>query len=226
MRRVWRGISKQRGPEFTAESGKRPLLTGDLRRVVHALGDGLIDDRDRALLTVGFAGAMRRSEIVGLDVQDLEFTDEGLLVTIRRSKTDQVGVGRTVGLPFASDPKICPVRSAGAWISRVSIESGPVFRPVDRRGQASAQRLSGKAVWRIVRQRVAAAGLDPSEFGAHSLRSGLATSAARAGASDRAIMDITGHRSRATLDRYVRAGRIFRDNAAAAALGLPGPGEA
>lgn len=195
-------------------------MTADLRRIVHALGDRVIDDRDRALLTVGFAGGMRRSELVGLDVADLDQTDEGLVVTIRRSKVDQAGAGREIGLPYASDARLCPVRSAAIWVERAGIEVGPLLRPVERGGHVGDDRLGAKAVWRIVRKHVAVVGLDPTDFGAHSLRSGLATSAARAGASDRSIMAITGHRSRVTLDKYIHAGGIFDDNAAAAALSV------
>lgn len=216
--KVWRGTRNTLGHEFNGQKRQRPLMTSDLRHIVHALNDRVIDDRDRALLTIGFAGGMRRSELVGLDIEDLDHTDHGLVITIRRSKTDQAGIGRIIGLPYAPDPRLCPVRSAATWIGRAQIESGPLFRAVNRSGQVAEERLGAKAVWRIVRKHAAAIGLDPTEFGAHSLRSGLATSATRAGASDRSIMAITGHRSRVTLDNYIHAGHMFDDNAAAAAL--------
>jgi integrase len=102
----------------------------------------LIGVRDRALLLVGFAGAFRRSELVSLDVADIAFNADGLVVQVRRSKTDQEGEGRKVGLPFGSNPLTCPVRSLRAWLDMAGIVSGPIFRPVDRHGNLGTQRLT------------------------------------------------------------------------------------
>jgi len=199
----------------TAQKGKSALLVSHLRRISESLPDGLLGVRDRALLLLGFAAASRRSELVGLDVEDLEFRDEGLVVTIRRSKTDQEGAGRLAGIPFGSTPATCPVRAVRSWLRESGVEHGPLFRSVDRHGRMSDARLSGKAVGLVVKRGVAAIGLDPDEFGGHSLRAGLATEAARAGAGEIAIMKQTGHRSLATLRGYVRHGTLFVQNAAA-----------
>ena len=179
------------------------------------LPDRLLGVRDRALLLVGFAGAFRRSELVSLNVRDLKFTNDGLTVTLRRSKTDQEGSGRKVGIPYGSSPETCPVRSLRAWLEASGIESGPVFRPINRHGQIRPSRLSDRAVALIVKRAAEAAGKDPAEFAGHSLRSGLATAAAIGGASERAIMKQTGHRSTAMVRRYIRDGSLFRENAAA-----------
>ena len=212
VRAVMKGIRRTHG---TAQKGKAPLLVSHLRRISQVLPDGLLGIRDRALLLLGFAGALRRSELVGLDVADLDFRDEGLAITIRRSKTDQEGAGRLVGIPYGSTPATCPVRAVRRWIDQAGLEEGPVFRSVDRHGRMSTARLSGKAVGLVVKRAVAAIGLDPDEFGGHSLRAGLATEAARAGAGEITIMKQTGHRSVATLRGYVRHGTLFVNNAAA-----------
>lgn len=209
---VWAGIRRTHG---TAQAAKAPVLVPDLRTMVQAMPDTLLGVRDRALLLVGFAGAFRRSELVGLNCEDVEFTADGLVVTLRRSKTDQEGEGRKVGIPFGSNPETCPTRALRAWIGASGIEGGPLFRSVNRHGQMQPGRLSGFAVALIVKRRVGAVGLDASKFAGHSLRAGLATSAAIAGASERSIMNQTGHRSSTTLRRYIRDGSLFRDNAAA-----------
>ncbi len=212
----WQGIRRTHG---TAELGKAPILTADLRALVAALPDSPLGARDRALLLVGFAGAFRRSELVALDVADVEFTRLGLVVTIRRSKTDQEGQGRQLGIPHGADPATCPVRALRAWLDTAAIVEGPIFRPLTRHGAILPGRLSDKAVALVVKRAALAAGLDPRRYAGHSLRSGLATSAAAAGASERAIMNQTGHKSLTVARRYIRAGSLFRENAAAA-LGL------
>jgi len=209
---VWKGIKRTHG---TAQAQKAPLLTAGLRTVVGTLPDRLIGTRDRALLLVGFAGAFRRSELVGLNREDIEFSTDGLVVTLRRSKTDQDGQGRKVGLPYGSNPDTCPVRSLRAWLDASGIEAGPMFRHVNRHGHMQPGRLSGAAVALVVKRHAGAAGLDASKFSGHSLRAGLATSAAIAGASDRSIMNQTGHRSLNMVRRYIRDASLFRENAAA-----------
>ncbi len=179
------------------------------------LGAELLDGvGDRALLLLGFAGAFRRAELVGLDVEDLTETDEGLEVMIRRSKTDQEGAGRKVGVPFGSDPATCPVRSVRAWRQAAGVDTGPLFRGV-LHGRLVSERLSTLGVARAVKRAAKAAGLDPSKFSGHSLRAGLVTCAARAGKSLNAIMEQTGHRSVPMVRRYIRDASLFKDNAAA-----------
>ncbi len=193
-------------------------MVSELKAMLQALPEGLLGVRDRALLLVGFAGAFRRSELVSLDVADLSFTSDGLEVTLKRSKTDQEGQGRRIGIPFGSSPHTCPVRSLRAWLDGAGIADGPVFRDVSRRGRVGAVRLSDKAVARLVKRAARAAGLDPARFSGHSLRAGLATSAAKAGKTERAIMAQTGHKSEKMVRRYIRDASLFAENAAAGLL--------
>jgi integrase len=209
---VWHGIRRTHG---TVQAQKQPILTPDLRAMVGTLSDRLLAKRDRALLVVGFAGAFRRSELVGLNCEDVEFTPDGLVVTLRRSKTDQDGQGRKVGLPYGSHPETCPVRALRAWIDASGIEAGPLFRHINRHDDIQPGRLSGTAVALIVKRHAGAAGLDAAKVAGHSLRAGLATSAAIAGASERSIMAQTGHRSANMVRRYIRDASLFRENAAA-----------
>ena len=182
------------------------------------MGEGVKDARDRSLLLVDFAGGFGRSEIVGLNWDDVERVRQGLVVTLRRSKTDQEGVGRKVGIPFGRTIH-CPPRALENWLSAARFEHGPVFRPVDRHGRVSVGRLSGEAVSLIVRERMAAAGFDPTAgYSGHSLRAGFATSATRAGVSTFKIRQQTGHASDAMLSRYVRDGELFLGNAAGVLL--------
>ena len=176
--------------------------------------DGLIGLRDRALILLGFAGAFRRSELVSLTLEDCAFGKDGLTVTLRRSKTDQSGEGRKIGIPYGSNPETCPVRSLQSWLELGAIGGGPVFCSINRHGKIQAGRLSGGDVARIVKKLVERAGLDPSKFAGHSLRAGHATSAAIAGASERSIMNQTGHRSVQMVRRYIRDGSLFRENSA------------
>ena len=185
------------------------------------MGDRLKDLRDRALLLIGFAGGLRRSELTAIDFIDIERVREGIILTIRRSKTDQDGVGRRIGIPFGRTIH-CPVRALETWLSAARIEDGPVFRPVDRHGRVSVGRLSGEAVSLIVRDRMAAAGFDPTGYSGHSLRAGFATSATRAGVSTFKIRQQTGHASDAMLSRYVREGELFLGNAAGSLLSTRG----
>jgi site-specific recombinase XerD len=193
---------------------KAPTLVADLRAMVRTLPVSLIGTRDRALLLVGFAAALRRSELVGLDVADLAFTDDGLEVTLRRSKTDQEGQGRKIGVPYGSDPSTCPIRSLQAWLRVSGITAGAIFRSV-RHGAMTDSRLRGADVASVVKRTAKAAGLDAAHFAGHSLRAGLATSAAKAGKSERVIMRTTGHKSIAMVRRYIRDADLFSENAAA-----------
>jgi site-specific recombinase XerD len=213
VRAVWAGIRRTHG---TAQDAKAPALTADVRAMVAALPDRLIDHRDRALLLLGFAGAFRRAELVGLDVADVVETADGLVVTLRRSKTDQEGAGRSIGIPYGSNPLTCPVRALRAWLERSTIAGGPLFRSVDRHGRLGAGRLSDKAVALVVKRAAAAAGLDPAKYAGHSLRAGLATAAAAANVPERVIALQTGHKSMKILRRYIRRGSLFAENAAAA----------
>jgi site-specific recombinase XerD len=210
VRALMAGIRRSKG---TAAEAKRPVLVPDLDRMLEALPENLLGVRDRALLLVGFAGAFRRSELVALDWQDIEFASEGLAITLRRSKTDVEGQGRKIGIPYGKSAARCPVRALAAWRDRAGGESGAVFRALDRRGRIVGERLSDKAVARIVKRAIAAAGGNPSDYAGHSLRAGFATAAALGGASERSITNQTGHRSLTMVRRYIREGSLFQENA-------------
>jgi integrase len=193
-----------------AQNAKPPTLVDDLKRMLEKLPATRLGLRDRALLLLGFAGAFRRSELVSLDVADLEFTRAGLVVTRRKSKTDQEGRSRRLGVPYGSSEQTYPVRSLQAWLESARITDGPVFRALDRFQRVQPGRLSDKAVALVVKRRAKAVRLDPARYAGHSLRAGLATSAAAAGASRRVIMSQTGHRSADMVRRYIREGSLFR----------------
>jgi len=227
------GISRVVG---TAQAVATPATTADIKKMVAALcasgrhpsgtsATQLHSIRDRALLLVGFAGALRRSEIAGLDLADIRPVPQGIEVTIRRSKTDPMGAGAVVAVPYGSHHETCPVRTLNEWID--AAEEAPssgrdehaLFRSISPDGWLLA-RMSGQAVSQVVSRAAKRAGLDPNgNWSGHSLRAGLATSAARAGVPDRVIMATTRHRSRTTLDRYIREGKRW-DAVAAASVGL------
>jgi site-specific recombinase XerD len=206
-----KGIRRTLG---TAPAQKAPTLTEDIRAMVDVTDAGIIGARDRALILAGFAGAFRRSEIVGLDVEDCVFGKDGLTILLRRSKTDSVGAGRKIGIPYGSNPDTCPVRVVQSWMEQAGITTGPMFRSISRHGHVQTGRLSGIDVARVVKKLARRAGLDPAKYAGHSLRAGHATSAAIAGASERSIMNQTGHRSVQMVRRYIRDGSLFRENSA------------
>jgi integrase len=211
VRNTMKGIRRTLG---TAPLQKAAILTEDIRAMVEATDGGLIEARDRALLLLGFAGAFRRSELVELDLEDCEFGKDGLTITLRRSKTDQEGQGRRIGIPFGANPQTCPIRTLEGWLERAGITSGPLFRSINRHGRLQEGRLSGDDIARIVKKLAERVGLDPAKYAGHSLRAGHATSAAIAGASERSIMNQTGHRSVQMVRRYIREGNLWRENSA------------
>jgi site-specific recombinase XerD len=211
VRNTLKGIRRTLG---TAPAQKAPALTDDIRAMVEATDTGLIGTRDRTLVLLGFAGAFRRSELVALDLADCGFGKDGLTVLLRRSKTDQEGQGRKVGIPYGSNPDTCPVRNMQEWIHQAGITSGPLFRSINRHGHVRPAGLAGIDVARIVKKLAQRAGLDPATYAGHSLRAGHATAAAVAGASERSIMAQTGHRSVQMVRRYIRDGSLWRENSA------------
>lgn len=214
VKSVLRGIRRTRNrPQREA----KPLLRDDLLMVMDAMDDSLKSVRDRALLLLGFAGALRRSELVGLNFEDVEHVREGIIIHLRRSKTDKDGIGRKIGIPLGRG-RWCPVAALDAWLAVSGTMERPLFRPIDRHGRIRPVRLSGEAVSLVIRERVAAAGFDPTRYSGHSLRAGLATSAAAAGMAAWQIRAQTGHKTDAMLGRYVRAGRLFADNVVGALL--------
>jgi integrase len=209
-----RGIKRRNG---SAQHQATPLLRDDLFLVLATVGDAIKDVRDRALLLVGFAGGFRRSELVALNCEDLEHVRQGIVVHLRRSKTDQAGEGRKIGIPHGRT-RHCPVKALAEWLSRSKIDAGPLFRSLNRHGHLLPARLSGEAVSILIKERAAAAGFDPNRYSGHSLRAGFATSASQAGVPAWKIRQATGHASDAMLSRYIRDGDLFADNAAGALL--------
>ena len=195
-----------------------PVLASHLRSMLGALPATLAGVRDRAILLVGFSGAFRRSELVGLELRDVAINDNGVEINLRRSKTDQEGRGRLVALPFSGSPEVCPVRALKAWLEASSLTSGPVFREVTRHGKVGVAALSGRSLSRLVKRAAATAGLEPKAFSGHSLRAGFVTQAKLKRKDDASIMRQTGHKSVAMLHKYDRRADLWRDNAAAGLL--------
>jgi integrase len=195
----------------------RNALTADLiRRMLDSCGTDLKSIRDRALLALGFAAALRRSELVALRVEDVTFVDDGLRLTIRRSKTDQEAQGHEIAVPHGT--RIRPVRALRAWLEAAGITAGPLFVQVRRGGHATAEAIDAHQVGRIVKQRCQAAGISPDSFSAHSLRSGFLTSGAMAGATVFKLKEVSRHKSIETLSGYVRSADLFADHAGSAFL--------
>ncbi len=199
---------------------RKRAATSDVVLSMVATGgvETLRQKRDRAILLLGFSSAMRRSELVALDVADLEWTAEGVLIHIRKSKTDQEGLGQSVAIPRGETA--CPVAALRAWLEASGITEGPVFRRIhNRRNQRlGTGRLQARFVASIVKTAAARLGFDPGQFGAHSLRSGLVTSAVKRGISLIKICDQTRHKSIEMLRVYCRDAELFQGNAAAGLL--------
>ncbi len=212
VRATFAGIRRERG---VAPRQKTALLADELRAALATCGERPIDIRDRALILVGFAGALRRSELVGLDVSDVAFEADGLVLRLRRSKTNPEGELEEVAVLYGSDPQTCPVRWLKAWLAASTIGEGPLFRAVDRAGRVGRGRLTARIVGERVKKIGARSGLDPHSYAAHSLRSGFATSAARANKSEAAIMRQGRWKSIPVARRYIRAGSRWHDHAGA-----------
>ena len=211
MRTAWHRTRRRLG---TATRKVAPITIDILRQMVETCPPTPSGLRDHALLVIGFAGALRRSEIAGLRVADIERHADGLVLTIRRSKGDPHGAGQRLGIPRGTTPGTCPEATHVAWTRHLDPASGPLFRPVDRHGNITARHLSGRAIAEIIKRRAAAAGLDPDRYSGHSLRAGFATSAALAGATELTIARQTRHRSMSVLRGYIREGDLFKLNAA------------
>lgn len=220
--RVWRGIRRTYG---TAKRGKRPLSVEELRAIVQALPKSTAGIRDRALILVGFAGSFRRSELVNLRHEDVEFTSRGIVITLHHRKDDPLGAGGVRAIPYGQHPETCPVRALSAWVKAAGLDGGPLFRSVDRKGPIGGGALDGGSVARIIKRAVTrwgkSANMVPAEIArlvavlsGHSLRAGLVTAAAEAGAPEWEIMVQSGHRRRETLFDYIRLGTLFEHNVA------------
>ena len=198
---VLAGIVRKIG---TAPDRKAPLTLDTLQPALAALPDTLTGARDRAVMLLGFACALRRSELVALDVADLNLTANDLRVTLRKSKTDQAGAGAEIVVP-AIGGELCPVAAVRAWLDQSGIGSGPVFRSIDRHGRIGRGRMTGQVVTLIIKRLAKAAGLDHRRLSAHSLRAGFSTQAILSGVLPIDAMSVTRHKSEAVFRSYVRA---------------------
>ncbi|EZP74220.1 Integrase family protein [Sphingomonas paucimobilis] len=209
IREVLAGIRSSMG---TRKTRKKPADADALRDMLQTIkGDDLRALRDRAMLAIGMAAALRRSELVALDVSDVELPPEGLRLLIGRSKTDQAGEGTVIAIPEGR--RIRPKALLLEWMASAGHKEGPLFRRLTRAGELTSDPMSDRAVARLVQRCAADAGLDPSEFAGHSLRSGFLTEAARQGASIFKMRDVSRHKSVQVLSDYVRDAELFRDHA-------------
>lgn len=210
VKNALRGIKRMKG---TMQHGKAPILFEDIKEMLtYVEGPELQQLRDKAILLIGFYGAMRRSEIAGMDVEDLNFTRLGLLVTLRKSKTDQFDQGQVIAIPYVKEKGICAVTALQKWLDASGIVSGPVFRGFTKGHHIRKTRISDKTIALIVKKYVGLMGMDPKEYGAHSLRHGFATSAAMNHVEEREIMRQTRHKSQAIVRRYIDEADRLIDN--------------
>jgi site-specific recombinase XerD len=196
------------------QSPKQPILLEDLALLEpHFAPFGLTGIRDKALLFLGFSGAFRRSELVALQYDDLTFSQEGVMIRIKRSKGDQEGVGEQIAIPYRQNADLCAVAALEKWLNHALIKSGPIFRPISKTKKVGISQLSDKSVALIVKKYTALAGLNPKQFAGHSLRRGFATSAAQHDVAERQIMKQTRHKSEKMVRRYIQEGNLFKENA-------------
>jgi len=195
------GIKRVKG---SYQKAKKPILINDLKLIVKAIDKDKNEKnrlKNKALILIGFAGGFRRSELVAILYEDIDFVTEGIKIFIRRSKTDQSGEGMTKGIPYFSNPEYCPVISLKKWIEKSEIKSGKIFD------------ISDKSVALIIKKYTSIAGLDSNKYSGHSLRSGFATSTAELGAEERSIMAMTGHKTTQMVRRYIQEANLFKNNA-------------
>tara|TARA_B100001123_G_C15049557_1_gene923009 strand:+ start:36 stop:950 length:915 start_codon:yes stop_codon:yes gene_type:complete len=195
------GIKRVKG---THQKAKKPILINDLKSIINIIDKDKNEKRrikNRTLILVGFAGGFRRSELVEILYEDIDFVTEGAKIFVRRSKTDQSGEGMTKGIPYFSNPEYCPIVSLKKWIEKSEIKSGKIFD------------ISDKSVALIVKKYAGLAGLDSNKYSGHSLRSGFATSTAELGAEERSIMAMTGHKTTQMVRRYIQEANLFKNNA-------------
>ena len=208
------GIKRRKG---SIQKGKKPLLINNLKKIINAIDEHNTENikkfRDRSIILMGFSGGFRRNEIVSLDYDDLDFVNEGLKISIKRSKTDQFGEGSIKGLPYFDNTQYCPVLSLKNWIEISRIRSGPLFRRFSKGTKLSEKRLTDQTVALLIKKYLKIAGIDSKNYSGHSLRSGFATSAAEAGVEERNIMSMTGHKSPEMVRRYIKEANIFKNNA-------------
>ena len=208
------GIKRRKG---SIQNGKKPLLINNLKRLINAIDQQKKEQikifRDRTIILIGFSGGFRRNEIVSLDYDDLDFVEEGLKINVKRSKTDQFGEGSTKGLPYFDNSQYCPVLSIKKWIEISKINSGALFRRFTKGSNLSEKRLTDQTVALLIKEYLDLAGINSKNYSGHSLRSGFATTAAEAGAEERTIMAMTGHKSTEMVRRYIKDANLFKNNA-------------
>ena len=195
------GIKRIKG---TYQRAKKPILINDLKKIIEVINKDKNKKntlKNKALLLIGFAGGFRRSELVEIQYEDLEFVPEGVKIFVKKSKTDQSGEGMTKGIPYFSNPDYCPVVSLKKWIEEGDVKSDKIFDMSDRN------------VALIIKRYARVAGLDENKYSGHSLRSGFATSTAEQGAEERSIMAMTGHKTTQMVRRYIKEANLFKNNA-------------
>ena len=208
------GIKRVKG---SIQKGKKPILINHLKSIVNVIDEQKCEEikrlRDRSIILIGFGGGFRRTELISIDYEDLEFVPEGLKITIRRSKTDQLGEGMIKGLPYFSNEVYCPVASLKRWLEISKIKSGPIFRRFSKGSLLTDKRLTDQSVVLLMKEYLNLAGIENKNFAGHSLRAGFATVAAESGADERSIMAMTGHKTTQMVRRYIREANIFKNNA-------------
>jgi len=196
------GIKRTNGSN---QKGKKPLLINDLKLLINVIDESKEKNirklRDKALVLIGFSGGFRRSELVNIEYEDIEFVEEGVKIFVKRSKTDQSGEGMTKAIPYFDNINFCPVKALNKWVVEAEIKEGKIFN------------ISDKSVALIIKKYANYAGLDAQRYAGHSLRSGFATSTAESGAEERNIMAMTGHKSTEMVRRYIKEANLFKNNA-------------
>jgi site-specific recombinase XerD len=195
------GIQRKKG---VFQKSKNPILVNELREIINIIEKNnkneLKKNRDKALILIGFSGGFRRSELVNIDLDDIEFTTEGVKIFIKRSKTDQSGEGMTKAIPYFKEKSFCPVIFLKQWIEISKIQKGLIFN------------ISDKMVALLVKRYLSEAGFDSKKYSGHSLRSGFATVAADSGADEKSIMNMTGHKTTQMVRRYIKESNLFKNN--------------
>ena len=209
------GIKRRKG---SIQKGKKPLLINNLKNIINVIDEYNKDEdlkrlRDRSIILIGFSGGFRRNEIVSIDYDDLDFVNEGLKINLKRSKTDQFGEGLVKAIPYFDNTQYCPVMSLKNWIKISNILSGSLFRRFSKGCKLSENRLTDQTVALLIKKYLKLANIDSKNYSGHSLRSGFATSAAEAGAEERSIMAMTGHKSTEMVRRYIKEANLFKNNA-------------
>ena len=208
------GISRKKG---NYQRGKKPILINQLKEIVNVIDKEKTEEikkiRDKTIILIGFAGGFRRTELVSIDYEDLEFVPEGVKIIIRRSKTDQFGEGMIKGLPYFSNQIYCPVLHLKKWLEISNIKSGAIFRKFNKGFSLSDNRLTDQTVALLLKKYLGVAGIENKNYSGHSLRSGFATVSAESGADERSIMAMTGHKTTQMVRRYIKEANLFKNNA-------------